>query len=107
MITEQKINNALKDARKNGVGWGCLGYEVMTLMVLHDKFGITDKDELKRYCKEMDSLADCMHKDYATLSDFIITLKEEAGFTLTDDDIAEIDPTLSSLLRDGDGGGGC
>lgn len=107
MITEQKITNALNDARRKGVNWGCLGYEVMTLMVLHDKFGITDKEELRRYCKEMDSLAECMTKDYASLSDFVIALNEESGFTLTDDDLVEIDPTLSGMLKDGDGGGGC
>ena len=107
MITEQKIKNALENARRKGVNWGCLGYEIMTLMVLHDKFGITDKEELRRYCKEMDSLVECMTKDYASLSDFVIALNEESGFTLTDDDLVEIDPTLSGMLKDGDGGGGC
>lgn len=76
-----------------------MAYEIMTLMVLHDKFGITDKDELRRYCKEMANISDTMDKDYASLSDFIITLKNEAGFTITEDDLANIDPSLVGYLK--------
>lgn len=97
-LFEQKIISSLNDARRKGIDWACLAYEVMTLMVLHDKFGITDKDELRRYCKEMGSLSESMEKEYANLSDFIKTLKEESGFTLSDEDIAKIDPGLAGYM---------
>lgn len=99
-ITEHHIRTALIDARKGGIEWACLAYEVITLMVLHDKFNITDKDELKRYCNEMGSLSDCISKDYATLSDFIKTLHDECNFTLSEDELAAIDPGLCGLLKD-------
>lgn len=67
-------------------------------MVLHDKFGITDKDELKRYCKEMDNLSDTMNKEYANLSDFVKALNEESGFALSDDELAAIDPGLAGYF---------
>lgn len=86
-------------ARKNGIDWAVLAYEVMTLMVLHDKFGIDKEEDLKRYCKEMDSIADTIQRDYANLSDFIITLNEECGFNLTEDQLARIDPSLVGLLK--------
>lgn len=97
-ITEQKIKNALTASRREGINWAAMAYEIMTLMVLHDKFGMTDKDELRRYCKEMSNISDTMTKDYASLSDFIITLKDEAGFTITEDDLANIDPSLVGYL---------
>lgn len=98
MNMEQKIVGKLKDARRGGIEWACLAYEVMTLMVLHDKFGITDKEELKRYCKEMGNLSDSMDKEYANLSDFVMALKEESGFTLSDDELAAIDPGLTGYF---------
>lgn len=74
----------------------------MSLMVLHDKFGITDKEELKRYCNELGGIADAMNKDYANLSDFVKALNEESGFTLSDDDLAAIDPGLVGYMASND-----
>ena len=99
-ITEQKIKQALHNARQDGIDWAAIAYEIMTLMVLHDKFGMTDKENLKRYCKEMANISDTMTKEYATLSDFVSTLKEEAGFSITEEDLANIDPGLAGLLAD-------
>ena len=99
-VTEQKIKKALHDARQDGIDWAAIAYEIMTLMVLHDKFGMTDKEELKKYCKEMASISDSMTKDYATLSDFVQALKDEAGFSITEEDLANIDPGLAGLLAD-------
>lgn len=97
---ERAIKIAHKKGYQSGIDWACIAYEVMTVMVLHDKFGIEDKDELKRYCHEMGSLADCMTREYATLSDFVKTLKEECGFTLDDDDLVRIDPGLAGLMEE-------
>ena len=99
-LTEKKIENALHDARQSGINWAAIAYEVMTIMVLHDKFNITDKEELKRYCKEMASISDAVTGDYATLSDFVTTLKEEANFSITEDDLVNIDPALAGLLEE-------
>lgn len=98
MEIEKAIVNDLHNARLNGIKWACLAYEVMTLMVLHDKFGIEDKEELKKYCNEMGSLSDCMTRDYANLSDFVKVLKEESGFTLSDDELTAIDPGLAGYF---------
>lgn len=98
--TVQKIESALHNARRGGIEWACLAYEVISLMVLHDKFNITDKNELKRYCSEMGNLSDSITKEYATLSDFVVALKEESGFTLTEDELAMIDPSLAGFLKD-------
>lgn len=99
-LTEKKIENALHDARQSGINWAAIAYEVMTIMVLHDKFNITDKEELKRYCKEMANISDAVTGDYATLSDFVTTLKEEANFSITEDDLVNIDPALAGLLEE-------
>ena len=97
-LTEQKITNALKDARQKGIDWACLAYEIMALMVLHDKFGIDDSEELKRYCIEMNNLSDTMLGEYANLSDFVLTLHDECGFTMSEEDLIRIDPSLAGLM---------
>ena len=47
---------------------------------------------------EMGNYSECITGDYVTLADYVKTLREEANFKLTDDQIATIDPSLAGLL---------
>ena len=96
-ILKKAIEKELIDANDKGVKFGVAAYEVLTLMILFDKFNFSEED-LKRYMNEMGNYSECITGDYVTLADYVKTLREEANFKLTDDQIATIDPSLAGLL---------
>ena len=95
-LLEKNIENRLKEQYDRGLNRGCLGFEVMALMILHDKFGMEDEAELRRFCDEVNSITDSVLGGYLTVSDMVKTLQEESGFTMTEDQLIAIDPSLAA-----------
>ena len=101
-IMASKIEASLKDAHKKGIIKGCLGYEIISLMTIYDKLGIEDVDTLKMYCEEVDSLAESVLKEDVSMQDIIDTLRDEKGFTITNETLVSIDPGLAQYLKPSD-----
>lgn len=94
-ILEKNIEARLKEYYKKGIAKGCLGFEVMTLMILNDKFGMSVEDQQK-YVELMNDLADSMEMDYLNVTDIVKALHDENGFTMSEDKLIEIDPSLAA-----------
>lgn len=101
-IMATKIEASLKDAHKKGIIRGCLGYEIISLMTIYDKLGIEDVEALKMYCREVDSLAESVLKEDVSMQDIIDTLRDEKGFTITNETLISIDPGLAAYLTPSD-----
>ena len=91
------IEAKLIDAHNKGVNRGCLGFEIIALMILHDKFGMEEKD-IKRFADEVNYTTDSVIQKYVSIPDMIKCLHEECGFTMTDDQLIAIDPSLAGFL---------
>ena len=73
-----------------------------TSRVLLDKLGIEDVETLKMYCEEVDSLAESVLKEDVSMQDIIDTLRDEKGFTITNETLVSIDPGLAQYLKPSD-----
>lgn len=91
------IETKLIEAHNKGVNKGCLGFEIMALMILHDKFGMEEED-IKRFANEVNYTTDSVLKKYVSIPDMIQCLHDECGFTMTDEQLIAIDPSLAGFL---------
>lgn len=67
-------------------------------MVLHDKFNMT-AEEIKQFAAYINDIADSVNLGYCTISDMIKALHDEEGFTMTEDQLAAIDPALVKYMN--------
>lgn len=73
----------------------------MSLMVLHDKFGMTAED-ISRYANYINDIADSVNLGYCTISDMVQALHDEEGFTMSEDQLIAIDPSLAKFMSPND-----
>lgn len=97
-LLEKNIENRLREYYQKGLDKGCLGFEVLALMVLGDKFNMSD-DDLKRFASEINSITDSVLSKYVTVTDIVSTLKEEYNFSMTEDQLIKIDPSLAAYCE--------
>ena len=95
---QQNLAGKLKDSYDKGIVKGCLGFEVMSIMVLHDKFNMT-AEEIKQFAAYINDITDSVNLGYCTISDMIKALHDEEGFTMTEDQLAAIDPALVKYMN--------
>lgn len=69
----------------------------MSLMVLHDKFNMTI-DDISRYASHINDIADSVNLGYCTISDMVKALHDEEGFTMSEEQLAAIDPSLAKYM---------
>lgn len=79
--SEQKLRQQM---RKNGEEI-LNTYEVLSLWVLHNKFGYGEK-RLLRFLEELTAMAELVIEKRITVKDILTTLKEETGMQIIFDD---------------------
>lgn len=98
---ESRIKEIMKDSFREGITYATLVYSVIMAMVLLDKTSLSD-EEVKRVCDNIGSTADGIVKDYVSVEDLIATLKEEYGFTPSEEKMIEFYPSLVGYLPNKD-----
>ena len=56
---------------------------ILSMTVLHDKFGFGGKTRLFRYCEEIKKLFDAWHKGLIEIEDLQKVLEDECGIKIT------------------------
>lgn len=98
---ESRIKEIMKDSFREGITYATLVYSVIMAMVLLDKTSLSD-EEVKKVCDNIGSTADGIVKDYVSVEDLITTLKEEYGFTPSEEKMIEFYPSLVGYLPNKD-----
>jgi hypothetical protein len=97
MMIEKRVKEAMKQSEQSGLEKGVILYTIILSMVLHDKSGLPEED-IKRIIKEISRAADSINGDYETIPDMIKALKEEGGYTISDEKLMEYWPELEGFL---------
>lgn len=97
MEVENRIKEVMKDSFREGITYATLVYSIIMAMVLLDKTSLSD-EEVKKVCDNIGNTADSIVKDYVSVEDLITTLREEYGFTPSEDKMIDFYPSLVAYL---------
>lgn len=97
MKIEQRIKFAMNESKKAGIEFASIVYNVMSIMVLYDKLGLTDK-QIDLFMSNLTKMAESINEDYIDIPDVIKTIKEEHGIKMNDDIILKYYPSLEGYL---------
>lgn len=92
-----KLETTLKNSFKDGIEYATTMVNIMTVMILFDKFNFSEED-LHKFTDEMDSISDSMIDGYVSIEDMIATIREEAHTNMTTDLLLKLYPGLNAYI---------
>lgn len=98
MILERKIQKGMDTAKKAGMEFAGVAYNIISIMVLYDKLGLSD-EQIESYMKHLSELSESITDSYVDIPDMIKAIKEEHGININDDILLKYYPTLEGYLN--------
>lgn len=97
-ILEKRIQTAMNTAKKAGIEYAGIAYNIISVMVLYDKLGLSD-EQIESYMKYVSELSESITQEYVDIPDMIKAIKEEHGIAINDDILLKYYPALEGYLK--------
>lgn len=96
-LIEKRIQQGMNSAKLAGMEFATIAYNIISVMVLYDKLGLTDQ-QIESYMKHVSDLSESVSKDYVDIPDMIKAIKEEHGININDEILLKYYPSLEGYL---------